>query len=149
MRPTMLLDTMSHSGSGSWGTTPTTETRTQDQAHDQPQDEAGTSTTTPASTRDAGGTATLTRREGREFASLVAGLLPCRSNDPELWFAEQAHDIEQAKAMCRECPLMAACLSGAIDRAEPWGVWGGEVFVDGVVVARKRGRGRPRKDAAA
>lgn len=94
----------------------------------------------------------LTRQEGREFAQLMAGLLPCRSNDPELWFAEQSEAIERAKAMCQQCPLVAACLSGAIDRAEPWGVWGGEVFVDGVVVARKRGRGRPRKvrdDAAA
>ncbi|OZB46955.1 MAG: transcription factor WhiB, partial [Cellulomonas sp. 14-74-6] len=31
--------------------------------------------------------------------------------------------------------------------AEPWGVWGGEVFVAGQVVAVKRGRGRPRKEA--
>ncbi|WP_245643539.1 WhiB family transcriptional regulator [Sanguibacter suarezii] len=91
----------------------------------------------------------LTQREGREFVQLVAGLLPCRSNDPELWFAEQTAQIEQAKAMCRQCPLVQACLAGAVERAEPWGVWGGEVFVDGVVVARKRGRGRPRKDAAA
>ena len=30
-------------------------------------------------------------------------------------------------------------------RREPWGVWGGEVFVEGRVVAVKRGRGRPRK----
>jgi WhiB family redox-sensing transcriptional regulator len=92
---------------------------------------------------------TLSTREGREFDKLVAGMAPCRSNDPELWFAEQSARIEEAKALCRECPLMVGCLTGAIDRAEPWGVWGGEVFVDGVVVARKRGRGRPRKDAAA
>ncbi|MBI9116095.1 WhiB family transcriptional regulator [Sanguibacter suaedae] len=91
----------------------------------------------------------LTHSEGREFDELVAGLVPCRSNDPELWFAEQTARIEEAKALCRECPLVAGCLAGAVDRAEPWGVWGGEVFVDGVVVARKRGRGRPRKDAAA
>ena len=83
--------------------------------------------------------------ERREFALLVAGLLPCRNNDPELWFAEQTAAVEKAKAMCRECPLMAGCLAGAIERAEPWGVWGGEVFVDGQVVATKRGRGRPRK----
>ncbi|WP_418607005.1 hypothetical protein [Georgenia sp. SUBG003] len=46
-------------------------------------------------------------------------------------------------------PRARACLAGALERKEPWGVWGGEVFVDGVVVARKRGRGRPRKDEAA
>ena len=33
----------------------------------------------------------------------------------------------------------------ALERAEPWGVWGGELFVQGVVVPRKRPRGRPRK----
>ena len=106
-------------------------------------------TSTPTPTAPLTRERALSQREGREFAQLMAGLLPCRSNDPELWFAEQAGQIEQAKAMCRECPLVAACLAGAIDRAEPWGVWGGEVFVDGAVVARKRGRGRPRKDAAA
>ncbi|WP_328799003.1 WhiB family transcriptional regulator [Puerhibacterium puerhi] len=72
-------------------------------------------------------------------------MLPCRTNDAELWFAEHTAQVEQAKALCRTCPLQAGCLAGAIDRAEPWGVWGGEVFVDGVIVARKRGRGRPRK----
>ena len=41
--------------------------------------------------------------------------------------------------------MQAACLAGALDRAEPWGVWGGEIFDRGVVIARKRPRGRPRK----
>ncbi len=83
------------------------------------------------------------------FDAVMQGMLPCRTNDPELWFAEHTAQVEQAKALCRTCPLMAGCLAGAIDRAEPWGVWGGEVFVDGVVVARKRGRGRPRKSESA
>ncbi|HEX6577357.1 MAG TPA: WhiB family transcriptional regulator, partial [Jiangellaceae bacterium] len=34
-------------------------------------------------------------------------------------------------------------------RREPWGVWGGELFISGVVVARKRPRGRPRKTEVA
>jgi len=78
---------------------------------------------------------------------LVAELIPCRSNDPELWFAERTAEVERAKALCRTCPLLDGCLAGAIERAEPWGVWGGEVFVAGQVVAVKRGRGRPRKEA--
>ena len=53
--------------------------------------------------------------------------------------------VEQAKALCRTCPIRDACLTGALEREEPWGVWGGEVFVGGRVVATKRGRGRPRK----
>jgi WhiB family transcriptional regulator, redox-sensing transcriptional regulator len=67
----------------------------------------------------------------------------------DLWFAERGDDVERAKALCDGCPLQASCLAGAVDRAEPWGVWGGQVFVDGRVVPRKRGRGRPRKDEAA
>lgn len=93
--------------------------------------------------------APLTTEEGSQFDSLVAGLIPCRSQDPELWFAEQAGQIAQAKALCGSCPIAAACLAGALDRAEPWGVWGGEVLVDGAIVTQKRGRGRPRKTDAA
>ena len=83
------------------------------------------------------------------FDAVLARMLPCRNSDPELWFAEQTARVEQAKALCRACPLMAGCLDGALERAEPWGVWGGEAFVDGVIVAVKRGRGRPRKDEVA
>jgi WhiB family transcriptional regulator, redox-sensing transcriptional regulator len=75
--------------------------------------------------------------------------LPCRMNDPELFFAELPADVEYAKALCRGCPIRQACLAGALDRKEPWGVWGGELFVSGVVVPRKRPRGRPRKSEAA
>jgi WhiB family redox-sensing transcriptional regulator len=71
--------------------------------------------------------------------------LPCRSNDPELFFAESPADVELAKALCRTCPLMDECLVGALDRHEPWGVWGGQLLVQGAIVARKRPRGRPRK----
>ncbi len=73
-------------------------------------------------------------------------LAPCQeSDDPDLWFAERQADVEFAKALCRTCPVRSACLTGALDREEPWGVWGGEVFIGGQVVATKRGRGRPRK----
>jgi WhiB family redox-sensing transcriptional regulator len=71
--------------------------------------------------------------------------LPCRVQDPELWFAETPGDLEQAKAFCLTCPARLACLGGAIERHEPWGVWGGEIFERGAIIARKRPRGRPRK----
>jgi WhiB family redox-sensing transcriptional regulator len=70
--------------------------------------------------------------------------LPCHFVDPELFFAETQHLLEAAKAFCRTCPLVDACLDGAISRNEPCGVWGGEIFEDGQVVAVKRSPGRPR-----
>jgi WhiB family redox-sensing transcriptional regulator len=45
----------------------------------------------------------------------------------------------------RALPAARACLAGALERREPWGVWGGQLVVAGVVVPRKRPRGRPRK----
>ncbi len=71
--------------------------------------------------------------------------LPCHLVDPDLFFAESPVDVERAKALCLDCPLRRSCLADAIDRREPWGVWGGELLVAGAVVARKRPRGRPRK----
>ncbi|WP_344239982.1 WhiB family transcriptional regulator [Actinocorallia libanotica] len=73
--------------------------------------------------------------------------LPCRT-DPELFFAESPADVEHAKALCVDCPVRKSCLAGALERQEPWGVWGGELFVRGEIVARKRPRGRPRKNPA-
>jgi WhiB family transcriptional regulator, redox-sensing transcriptional regulator len=75
--------------------------------------------------------------------------LPC-TDDPELFFAESPQDVETAKALCVGCAARMACLAGALERREPWGVWGGELFLRGQIVPRKRPRGRPRKaDVAA
>lgn len=83
-----------------------------------------------------------------DLLSTLRGGTPCQDGHADLWFAESMADVEAAKAQCRSCPVREACLAGALERQEPWGVWGGEVFVDGVVVARKRGRGRPPKNLA-
>ncbi len=80
---------------------------------------------------------------------LPVGLdLPC-TQDPELFFAESPEDVETAKAMCRGCKARLACLTGALERREPWGVWGGELLMRGAIVPRKRPRGRPRKTEVA
>ncbi|MGH8828672.1 MAG: WhiB family transcriptional regulator [Jiangellaceae bacterium] len=78
----------------------------------------------------------------------MTGSVPCAAEETDLWFSERPAELERAKILCGECPVRAMCLAGALERAEPWGVWGGEVFVQGVVVAHKRPRGRPRKHSA-
>jgi WhiB family redox-sensing transcriptional regulator len=62
-----------------------------------------------------------------------------------LFFSEDEFDVARAKAICRKCGLAEACLRGALERQEVYGVWGGELLVDGMIVAIKRGRGRPPK----
>ena len=64
----------------------------------------------------------------------------------ELFFSEKIPDINAAKAFCQECPVKTDCLNTALEREEPWGVWGGELLAKGKVIAHKRGRGRPAKN---
>ena len=71
--------------------------------------------------------------------------LPCRAQDPDLWFSDRPAQLHMAKTFCADCPARSACLAGAIRRREPWGVWGGEIFQQGRIIAQKRTRGRPRK----
>ena len=85
----------------------------------------------------------------REPVTATSWSVPCHEGDPELWFADTPAGVEEAKQLCRSCPLQEACLAGATARSEPWGVWGGELFEQGVVVPRKRPRGRPRKTEVA
>jgi WhiB family transcriptional regulator, redox-sensing transcriptional regulator len=82
------------------------------------------------------------------MAGVPAGLDLACTDDPELFFAESPEDVEAAKALCQGCRARAACLEGALERREPWGVWGGELLLRGVIVPRKRPRGRPRKVSA-
>ena len=62
-----------------------------------------------------------------------------------LFFSDTPLDIARAKAICAKCSLTTSCLDAAIERAEPWGVWGGELIEGGRIVVHKRPRGRPPK----
>jgi WhiB family transcriptional regulator, redox-sensing transcriptional regulator len=64
-----------------------------------------------------------------------------------LFFSEALDDIARAKAFCAGCVVREECLASAVARREPWGVWGGELLVNGKVIANKRKRGRPPKRA--
>jgi WhiB family redox-sensing transcriptional regulator len=62
-----------------------------------------------------------------------------------LFFSDDPTDVAEAKAMCASCMVRARCLTGALERREPVGVWGGELFVKGEIVAARPRRGRPPK----
>ena len=62
-----------------------------------------------------------------------------------LFFSEELQDIARAKDICAVCPVLSQCLEGAITRREPWGVWGGQLFLNGRILEGKRRRGRPPK----
>lgn len=89
----------------------------------------------------------LAERSPRTFAATDdrPSRLPCQREDPGLWFSDRPADLNQAKTHCRTCPARPACLAGAIERGEPHGVWGGEIFERGRIIAVKRPRGRPRR----
>jgi WhiB family redox-sensing transcriptional regulator len=69
--------------------------------------------------------------------------LPCHAADPELYFSEDEMKVQEAKSLCGGCPVRAQCLEGALSRQEPVGVWGGELFDEGRIIAKKRKAGRP------
>ena len=83
-------------------------------------------------------------RENRDWEAFAA----CRSveNAADLFFSEDIGEIAAAKRVCAECPVLAPCLEGALERREPWGVWGGQLFMNGKVLMVKRRRGRPPKN---
>ena len=85
--------------------------------------------------------------EGAEIAVVDRRQAMCRSAGTltALFFSDQLDEIATARALCRTCSQIAPCFAGALARREPAGVWGGELFRNGVVLARKRPRGRPRK----
>ena len=74
-------------------------------------------------------------------------LLPCRRQNAQLWFSDLPAELQLAKAYCRPCPMRRVCLAGAVERHEPHGVWGGEIFAVGAIIAEKRPRGRPPRRA--
>lgn len=54
----------------------------------------------------------------------------CRDEDPELFFpigdtGPALVQIEEAKQVCRTCPVAVECLEWALETAQEAGVWGG------------------------
>lgn len=54
----------------------------------------------------------------------------CRTEDPDLFFpigtsGPALMQTEQAKAVCRRCPVREQCLEWALETGQSIGVWGG------------------------
>lgn len=69
------------------------------------------------------------------------GQAACRGEDPDLFFPHpnETARVEQAKAICRRCPVWAECLQWATEQRVE-GVWGGTTEEE-----RRPGRGQRRK----
>ncbi|MGZ4592417.1 MAG: WhiB family transcriptional regulator [Actinomycetes bacterium] len=77
----------------------------------------------------------------------------CRDEDPELFFpvgttGPAVVQIEQAKAVCRTCAVVAPCLAWALD-GNVAGVWGGMDEDERRSLKRRAARERARGEEAA
>ena len=49
----------------------------------------------------------------------------CRGVDPDVFYPVSDEEAEEAKSICRVCPVREACLEYALANRERDGVWGG------------------------
>ncbi|CAM5326708.1 WhiB family transcriptional regulator [Streptomyces tanashiensis] len=75
--------------------------------------------------------------------------VPCRATTPRSSSRSPRPTSSTRSPSARPVRSWRPAWPARQERREPWGVWGGELFVQGVVVARKRPRGRPRKNPVA
>lgn len=63
----------------------------------------------------------------------------CQYGDPELFYpATGQHGAKGAMVFCDKCPVRQKCYDYAIDRDEPYGVWGGENMSSDKAKAERR-----------
>ena len=49
----------------------------------------------------------------------------CRGVDPDTFYPSAEEEAEEAKSICRVCPVRESCLEYALANRERDGVWGG------------------------
>ena len=64
----------------------------------------------------------------------------CRGVDPDIFYPVTDEDAEDAKAICRACPVQQACLEWALQSREKDGVWGGATERERRRILRRRRR---------
>ncbi|KUO17559.1 WhiB family transcriptional regulator [Streptomyces dysideae] len=74
----------------------------------------------------------------------------CREEDPELFFpignsGPALLQIEEAKALCRICPVLEKCGQWALDSGQDAGVWGGLSEEERRAMKRRAARNRSRQ----
>ncbi|MEU8480378.1 WhiB family transcriptional regulator [Streptomyces hygroscopicus] len=77
----------------------------------------------------------------------------CCEEDPELFFpigntGPALVQIEEAKAVCRRCPVIEQCLQWAIESRQHHGVWGGMSEDERRQMKRRAARKRARNATA-
>ncbi|MFD1667776.1 WhiB family transcriptional regulator [Streptomyces calvus] len=71
----------------------------------------------------------------------------CRTEDPDLFFpigtsGPALMQTEQAKAVCRGCPVREPCLEWALETGQSIGVWGGTSETERRALKRRTGARR-------
>lgn len=80
-------------------------------------------------------------------------LAACRGEDTEVFFpigntGPALEQIEEAKAVCGQCPVIGQCRQWAFDSGEDTGVWGGLSEDERRVIRRREARSRPSRRRA-
>lgn len=73
----------------------------------------------------------------------------CRGQDPDLFFpigttGPAPAQLEQARAVCRRCPVQERCLEWALETDQTIGVWGGTTESERRALKRRRAVARRR-----
>jgi len=56
---------------------------------------------------------------------LLNGNALCAETDPDEFFPAKGESTRAAKRTCGRCEVRVECLAWAVERAEPYGIWGG------------------------
>jgi len=75
----------------------------------------------------------------------------CLNHDPDLFFPTGAtgpigREVEQAKTICRECPVRNPCLEWALGAGQLSGIWGGLTEEERRARTRRRSEPVPTTD---
>jgi WhiB family redox-sensing transcriptional regulator len=69
----------------------------------------------------------------------------CNQTDPDGFYPDMGGSTRGAKRVCAGCVVRVDCLEDALERREPFGVWGGKSTKerDKIAAERRRAAGLP------